>query len=324
MDMPNVSFVICTLNCREYAKRCLQSIRKQNYPQNKVEIVVVDSYSTDGTIEVAKELGAKVILTKIRGYMEGKGMPKSIGCDKAKGDIIFTIDSDNFLVEKDWIRQMIYPLLTNPDIDYCICRMQMVKSDSLTNQYLSMVGTDPFAIYTSLDPKISMKLVNLKDNKKYWIYNNKLNNFLITGGYYLAFKKSTIKSIGGYSRDVDVAHTLASKKEGSFIAIPKKAHLHHLITTGFWDFFRKKMKWGRYYFTSGNVERQFSWANNNSKKLRFIFEVTKNLTFIFPLLFSIYLTLRDNRPVWLIHAPMKFATTLAYIWAYLQVKFKAK
>src|SRR3990167_8737186 len=123
MNLPKVSFVVCTLNCKDYATRCLESIRRQDYPQDKVEIVVVDSYSTDGTIEIAKKLGARVILTKIRGYMEGKGMPKSIGCEKAKGDIIFTIDSDNFLVEKDWIKKMIFPLMTNKEIDYCICRM---------------------------------------------------------------------------------------------------------------------------------------------------------------------------------------------------------
>src|SRR5688572_152087 len=111
MDLPSVSIVICTLNCRDDTERCLKSIRAQDYPQGKIEILIVDSYSTDGTIEVARELGANVILTKIRGYMEGRGMPKSIGCDNAKGDIVITIDSDNAMVGKDWLRKMVNPLL---------------------------------------------------------------------------------------------------------------------------------------------------------------------------------------------------------------------
>ena len=167
-NLPKVSFVICTLNCRDFTKRCLESIRNQDYPQEKVEIIVVDSYSTDGTIEIAKALGAKIILTKIRGYMEGKGMPKSIGCSKAKGDIIITIDSDNALVEKDWIRKMTYPLSTDKKIDYCICRMSVVRSDPLINQYLSYIGTDPFAVYCSLDPQISLKNLRLEDKGKYY------------------------------------------------------------------------------------------------------------------------------------------------------------
>ena len=323
MRTPKVSFVICTLNCRDYAQRCFESIRKQNYPQNKVEIVVVDSYSTDGTIEAAKKFKARVILTKIRGYMEGKGMPKAIGCEAAKGEIVFTLDSDNFLVEKNWIKNRVYPFLVNKEIDYSICRMQVVSSDSLTNQYLSLVGTDPFAIYTSLDPKISMRLVSLEDKGKYWIYRNKSSKFLITGGYYLAFRKTKLKEIGGYSRDVDVAYTLAEKEGRALIAIPKQAHLHHLATTGLADFVRKKRKWGRYYFTKGNQERKFEWSNTPAKKVQFVWEVVKNLTLVLPLIFSLYLAARDKQPIWLMHAPVKWLTTAAYISAFLEVKLSS-
>jgi len=150
MVYPKVSFVICTLNCKDYLEICLKSIRNQDYDQKKVEIVIVDSYSDDGTLDVAKKYNSKIILTKIRGYMEGKGMPKSIGCENASGEIIFTIDSDNSLVEKDWIKKMIYPLVNDKNIDYCIGRMAVVKTDNLTNQYLSLVGTDPFAIFRNL------------------------------------------------------------------------------------------------------------------------------------------------------------------------------
>ena len=69
---PKVSFVICTLNCRDYLERCLKSIWEQDYPKNKIELIVVDSYSTDGTIEIARILGAKVILTKNKRIHGGK------------------------------------------------------------------------------------------------------------------------------------------------------------------------------------------------------------------------------------------------------------
>ena len=195
MKLPKVSFVMSTHNCREYTKRCLLSIRKQDYPQDRVEIIVVDTYSTDGTREVAEKLGARVILMVNTGYMEGKGGTKSTGCEKANGEIVITIDSDNKLVEKDWIQNMIYPLVNNKDIAYCISRMAVVKQDPLINQYLSLVGTDPFAIYCSLDPQLALKGVKLNDNGKYWVYKNTKKDFFITGGYYLAFRKKTLKEI---------------------------------------------------------------------------------------------------------------------------------
>jgi len=317
--LPRVSIVICTLNCKDYLERALKSIRKQSYPQSKVEIVIVDSYSTDGTIETAKRYGARVILTKIRGYMEGKGMPKSMGCKKAKGEIVITIDSDNALVEDNWIMNMVYPLMSDKKIDFCICRMAVVKSDPLVNQYLSIIGTDPFAVYGSLDPQISLGNIPLKDHGKYYSYKLTPENFFIVGGYYLAFRKETLKKIGGYSRDVDTAFVL-SKRGMANVGIPKKTHLHHLITTGAFEFLRKKVKWGKNYFVQGKVDRELEWSKGvfgKFGKIRFSYEVLRNLLFWPSFAISLKMFAKTREKAWLLHAPMKFATTIAYIIAYI-------
>jgi len=60
------------------------------------DIVIVDSGSTDGTIEKAKELGANVFETEWLGY----GPTKNLGHTKAKYDWILSIDSDEFLTEQ--------------------------------------------------------------------------------------------------------------------------------------------------------------------------------------------------------------------------------
>jgi len=156
MKLPKVSFVISTHNCKDYLIRCLDSIKQQDYPENKIEIIVVDTYSNDGTIEAAKNFGAKIILMKNTGYMEGKGGTKHTGSTKARGDIIIIIDSDNKLVEKNWIRNMIYPLIYDDEVDYCVSPMVVMKNDTLINQYLSLIGTDPFAIYCSFDPQLTL------------------------------------------------------------------------------------------------------------------------------------------------------------------------
>lgn len=325
-DYPKVSFVICTLNCRDYTERCIKSIRKQDYPQKKIEIIVVDSYSDDGTIEIAKKLGAKVILTKIRGYMEGKGMPKSIGCEKAKGDIIITIDSDNALVEKDWIKKMVYPLVNNPEVSFSICRMAVVRTDPLSNQYLSYVGTDPFAIYGSLDPQITLGKIKLEDKGRYWTYKLTPHNFYVVGGYYVAFKRETLKKIGGYMRDVDNAYTLAKMGLGT-LAIPKNCHLHHLITDNGWKFIKKKIKWGAYYFKAGKEERVFKWYNGwtgRFGKINFGYQVIKDLLIIPEFITSVRMFIKYKNRAWLLHSPMMFGATVAYIIAFLKIRLNRK
>ncbi len=317
-NWPRVSFIICTLNCKEDLERCLKSIAEQDYPKGKIEIIVVDSYSSDGTIEVAKSFNARIILTKIKGYMEGKNMPKSLGCRKAGGEIIITLDSDNKLVEKDWIKKMVYPLIKDEEVSFCISRMAVVKSDPLINQYLSLVGTDPFAIYTSLDPQLAFGRVRLKDRGNYYIYKMNLKDFYITGGYYLTIRKKTLEKIGGYSRDVDVAYTL-TRKGLSNVAIPKNAHLHHSITSNFKDFFNKKIKWGRYYFSNPELEREFKWSSGlfgKNGRIRFIYEVLRNLLFFPAFLVAIKMWIREGSKAWLLHPLMKLSTTLAYMTAY--------
>ncbi len=322
MKLPKVSFVICTLNCKKDLERCLKSIKKQDYPKKNVEIIVVDSYSNDGTLDIAKKFGAKIVLTKIRGYMEGKGMPKSIGCNKSNGDIIITIDSDNALVEKDWIKKMTFPLIMDKEVSFSICRMLVSRSDPLSNQYLSYVGTDPFAIYNSLDPQITFGNINLKDKGKYWTYKLTEKNFYVVGGYYVAFKKEILKKIGGYMRDVDNAYILAKMGIGT-LAIPKNCHIHHLITKNSWKFIKKKIKWGSYYFKSGKEERVFEWYNGwggRFGKINFIYHVIKNLLFIPELIISIKMLVKYRNKCWLIHSPMVFGTTLAYIIAFIKTK----
>jgi glycosyltransferase involved in cell wall biosynthesis len=54
------------------------------------EIIVVDSFSTDGTVEIAREYGAKIISEKFCGF----GKLRNVALDAAKNDWIFSIDAD--------------------------------------------------------------------------------------------------------------------------------------------------------------------------------------------------------------------------------------
>ena len=325
LKLPSVSIVICTLNCKEDLEICLKSIKKQDYPKEKLEVVIVDSYSDDGTIELAKDYGAKILLTKIRGYMEGRGMPKAIGCKKSKGEIIITIDSDNAMVEKDWIKKAVYPLMCDPEVSFTISRMAFIKTDNRINRYLSLgPGTDPFSVYGSVDPQFAMGNLKMKDVGKYWKYTMTPNNFWVTGGYYFAIKRKILMEQGGYLRDVDNTWILTKRGKGTF-AIPKKSHLHHRIASGFGNFLKQKIKWGKFYFENPQVEREFNWQMGwfgKFGKIRFYYEIIRNLLFFPAFFISLKLIIKQKKVEWILHAPMKFATTSAYLFVWIKTRFK--
>jgi len=90
MSGPLVSIVIPTYNSEKVLPLCLESIRKQTY--KNIEVIIVDSYSSDRTLEIAKTFGAKIITTH-----GGLLWARYLGHLHAKGEIEVLVDSDQIL-----------------------------------------------------------------------------------------------------------------------------------------------------------------------------------------------------------------------------------
>ena len=57
-DLPIVTVAIATYNSEKLLPRTLKAIRKQSYPQEKIEILIIDGGSKDKTRLIAQEYGA--------------------------------------------------------------------------------------------------------------------------------------------------------------------------------------------------------------------------------------------------------------------------
>jgi glycosyltransferase involved in cell wall biosynthesis len=84
-----LSVVIITNNEEANLARTLESV-KALVSDGKGEIIVVDSGSTDRTVEIAKSFGAKVFVEEWKGY----AAQKNSAIDKATGDWILSLDAD--------------------------------------------------------------------------------------------------------------------------------------------------------------------------------------------------------------------------------------
>ena len=89
MDWPSVSVIVRTLNEERRLRNLLNLLRKQEY-EKKVEIIVVDNESVDGTVEVSKKFGAKIVTIPRDEFSFPKSM--NLGAAEASNDIlIFTV-----------------------------------------------------------------------------------------------------------------------------------------------------------------------------------------------------------------------------------------
>lgn len=139
MKTPLVSVVIPTYNEEKDISNCLESLQKQNYPKNKIDIIIVDDGSTDKTINIVNQF-SKVKL--IKGEHKGPGISRNLGAEKARGEILIFVDAD-MTFDKDYVKELIKPILegkeiatedgiqiaSNPENIWSKCWGQYFKSD---------------------------------------------------------------------------------------------------------------------------------------------------------------------------------------------------
>ena len=89
-DDLKVTIVIPTYNSGKTIKRCLESVKNQTY--RKIESIIVDSYSTDETLEIIDKFDVKLI--KTRQKLLGA---RYIGLKKSEGVYQLLLDSDQIL-----------------------------------------------------------------------------------------------------------------------------------------------------------------------------------------------------------------------------------
>ena len=89
--MVKISAIIITQNEERNIGRCIDSVQSI-----ADEIVVIDSYSTDLTRDIALEKGARVVLHQFKSHID----QKNYAVTQAEHDIVLSLDADEYLSEE--------------------------------------------------------------------------------------------------------------------------------------------------------------------------------------------------------------------------------
>lgn len=123
-----LSAVVITLDEKRHIAACLASLDFAH------EVVVVDSGSTDGTPEIARSLGARVVPTA---DWPGFGPQKNRAVDAATGDWILSIDADERVTPE--LRAQILAAIAQPAFD----AFSVGRRSSYCGQYMLHSGWYP-------------------------------------------------------------------------------------------------------------------------------------------------------------------------------------
>jgi glycosyltransferase involved in cell wall biosynthesis len=105
-----VSVIITTKDEEKNIENCLRSIKVQNYPQEKIEIIVVDNGSTDRTKTLCYGVADKVL---DRG--PERSAQRNFGVENATGECILYLDADMTLT-KNVLADCTRRLSIRPDV----------------------------------------------------------------------------------------------------------------------------------------------------------------------------------------------------------------
>ena len=103
------SLVIRTLNEARYLPAVLEAVAAQRLEGLTVETVIIDSGSTDGTLEIAAAHGC--VLTHIRREEFSFGRSLNRGCEVASGDILVFISGHCVPTDEHWLQRLCQPLM---------------------------------------------------------------------------------------------------------------------------------------------------------------------------------------------------------------------
>jgi len=105
VNEPLVSIVIPTLNSEKTIKFTLESLRILDY--KNFEVIVVDGYSTDNTLDIVKQYvekyGIRIVLEKRR----GRGVAYNRGVMESRGKYVAFLDSDAMIATSTWIKNAV-------------------------------------------------------------------------------------------------------------------------------------------------------------------------------------------------------------------------
>lgn len=102
-----ISLVIRTYNEEQHLPALLDAVRCQSIDL-PVEVVVVDSGSTDRTVQIAAAADCRIVGIEKTQFSFGRSL--NIGCAAARGDFLVFISGHCIPIGQDWLRTLVAPL----------------------------------------------------------------------------------------------------------------------------------------------------------------------------------------------------------------------
>ena len=324
-NLPSISIVIPTYNSEKFLPLCLRSINEQEYPKDKLEIIVVDGGSTDRTVDIAKEFRVtKILHNPLRTGEAGK----ALGVKVARNEIVAFIDSDNILDGRSWFKCMVEPFEDEGIVGAEPLYYSYRKEDGYITRYCALIGmNDPLCLflgnydrYCFLTGKWTELNVKQEDKGNYLKIelDEKAIPTIGANGFLIRREILNECSIGNFLFDIDVVYELVRQGYNKFAKV--KIGIVHIFSNNVSTFVRKqKRRINDYVYYKELGLRRYPWSSvGKMSLLKFIIYTV----LVVPLLAQVMKgCIKKSDVAWLFHIFACWLTLITYATYYLKLRY---
>ncbi|MFH0860955.1 MAG: glycosyltransferase [Candidatus Altiarchaeota archaeon] len=220
---PYVSVIVPAYNEEKGIAKCIDSLLKLDYPNEKLEIIVVNDGSKDDTKSICESYGDKIRFIHLEKNSGNKAVPLNIGLKKARGGIVACLDADS-IVESDTLKKML-PYFNEDRVAAVTPALKVYRPKTLIQkmQWFEYL----FAIFL----RKAMSLIDC-------IY--------VTPGPFSLFKKDIVIKLGGFdekniTEDMEIA--LRLQANGYIIRNAIDAYVHTITPVNLKELTTQRRRW---------------------------------------------------------------------------------
>lgn len=323
-----VTIVIPVLNEEKRLPTVLDSIKKQKFDHQKLEILVVDGGSTDRTREIVASYGYEVVDNP----QKLGDIGSLIGYRAAKGDIVILTAGDTAFTKDNFIAQVEQVFQTESDVAVGFCSVDTDSSDeknAMISRYINL-GTDPFNVFVygrgyCYYPRLHQYITPTKDAKTYALYNFTIEKhpLLAVAQGFIMHKKRFPEHLLAHMEGGDIFPVLKMIESGLSFAYIKDQPIKHYIFNDVKHFLKKMdRKIGLAFENPGKwgFQRRESTLNVLRKIRKYLF--IPYAFFIVPSsVHALFWYAKEKRYELLIHPFVSFVVLLLIAKQFLKSKF---
>lgn len=223
---PFFTTIVPAYNEEDTITATLASLVNLDYPQEKMDIIVVNDGSKDKTRETVEKFITRYPqrnITLINQENQGKGRAMNVGLEEAKGEFFACLDADSFIAENALTEML--PYFEDKDVA-AVCPLLKVKKPGSVLQKIQWVEY----------------IINMF----YKLLNYKLDCIHVTPGPFSVYRMKVIRDLGGYdektiTEDLEIA--LRLQKHHYKIVQTFDAIVETVAPNTWRQLFRQRVRW---------------------------------------------------------------------------------